>query len=446
MLHRVFLPQLGQTMEEGTVEKWHKQEGDQVRKGELLYELTTDKATLEVESFADGVLKKVLVAEGQTVPVNELIAVIGEPDDELPDDLDVLTEGAPAGVPAARKAEARPAAGASLASAATVARPTAGASSSPRARRIAEELEVPLGVLPGSGPDGRVVERDVRDYVRRLGSIAFTPTAKRLAFDKGVDLPAVAAEVGDRRVTKEDVERAVAAGIGVGGTAAGVSGQRVALSPMRRTIAQRMASSKQTVPHFYLVGEVLMREALAMLKRASETAGKVTVTGLLVKAIGVALRENPKVNCRFDGDAVVLNEACNVGVAVAVDDGLFVPVIKRADGKGLQDISAELRSLAEAARAGKLIPEQYEGGSVTLSNLGMYGVDAFLPIINPPESCIVGVGRIAERVVAHEGGIQVEPVMQVTVSADHRATDGAKAAQFFQSLKAHLEAPDGLAG
>jgi pyruvate dehydrogenase E2 component (dihydrolipoamide acetyltransferase) len=214
---------------------------------------------------------------------------------------------------------------------------------------------------------------------------------------------------------------------------------------MRRTIAQRMTASKQAAPHFYLVGEVMMRPALDLIRARAAQSGKVTVTGLLVKAVGLALREHPRVNARFDGDAVVLNPDCNVGVAVAVEDGLFVPVIRHADRKGLDEVSAELASLGADARAGRLIPGQYEGGSITLSNLGMFGVDYFLPIINPPESCIVGVGAVREQVVAVEGGMRIEPVMKVSVSADHRVVDGAEAARFFQTLKRLLEDPGGLA-
>jgi len=219
------------------------------------------------------------------------------------------------------------------------------------------------------------------------------------------------------------------------------------LSPMRRTIAVRMTQSKQTVPHFYLMGDVMMGAAMAYAARASESLGaKVTLTTLLVKAVGLALHQNPRMNARFDGDGIVLNAQCNVGVAVAVEGGLFVPVLKEANAKGLAAISTELRALAEAARQGRLIPEQYEGGSITVSNLGMYGVEAFLPIINPPESCIVGVGAVTEKAVVVDGGIRVEPVMKLSVSADHRAVDGVVAAEFFRTLKSLLEEPSQIGG
>ncbi len=447
MLHRVFLPQLGQTMEEGTVERWHKAEGDEVRKGEVLYELTTDKATLEVEAFAAGVLKKILVEEGRTVPVNELIAVIGAPEDELPEDLCELA----AGPRASAGAEATTGAEASAATApqeAPVGQRTAAPSrsfASPRARKAAEELKVPLAAVAASGPDGRVIERDVLGFADRMRGVRHTPTAAVLACREGVSLPDLAGEV-EGRVTRQDVIGAVAAGRGRPAAARRGEGERVELSPMRQTIAERMTASKQSAPHFYLIGDVRMGEAMAMLARLKEEGTRVTVTGLLVKAVGLALKEHPRVNARFAGEALLRNTACNVGVAVAVEDGLFVPVIRDADAQALPVISAELKSLAETAREGKLIPEQYEGGCITISNLGMYGVGAFLPIINPPESVIIGVGAIAEQPVARDGGIAVEAVMKLSLSADHRVVDGAEAAAFFQTLKGLLEEPEGIPG
>ena len=439
MLQPVHLPQLGQTMEQGIIARWHKRPGERVEKGELLYELTTDKATLEVQAFATGIVQATLVPEGEAAPVGALIAVIGDEGDEMPEDLaavfpdEVMPEAAPATPPAAARAGAAP----PPASARATAKPGK-MLASPRARKAAREQGVPLEVLAGSGPGGRIVEDDVLDYVERRRAVPHTPTAGVLATQRGVDLLRVAADAGGRRVRKADVLRAPRAG-------GAIEGERVPLSPMRRTIAARMAEAKQTVPHFYLAGEVAMRAALGFLKRLSAGGRKVTVTALIVKAIGLALREHPRVNAAFDGDAVVLRRERNVGVAVAVEDGLFVPVIRNADARGLADIARDLAELGETARAGKLTPEQYEGGTITLSNLGMFGVDYFLPIVNPPEACIVGVGTIRDRVVAVDGGIGVEPIMEVTLSADHRVVDGAECARFFRTLKGLLEAPGAFA-
>jgi pyruvate dehydrogenase E2 component (dihydrolipoamide acetyltransferase) len=452
MLHRVFLPRLGQTMEEGTIEKWHKAEGDTVEKGDVLYELTTDKATLEVEAFVAGTLRKILADEGETVAVNELIAVVGDPNEELPDDLGAgaaptaeAEVEAPAEEPATGAAATTPAA--STAPATSAAPATAGPPgrifASPRARKVAEENMVTLEALTGSGPGGRIIERDVREYLDALNGVSFTPTARAYAHQQGVDLLAVARGT-EGRIEREDVERAVAEGVAL---PAARAGERIELSPMRQTIAERMTESKQTVPHFYLVGQVEMGGAMDLLARLKEESPvKLTVTALLVRAVGLALREHPRVNARFDGDAVVLNRECNVGVAVAVEDGLFVPVVRGADRKSVEEIAPELRSLAEAAREGRLIPEQYEGGSITISNLGMYGVDYFQAIINPPESCIIGIGRIREEPMAGDGKIWVGRVMDVSISADHRAIDGVQAAEFFQTLKGLLEEPERVTG
>ena len=449
MLQAILLPQLGQTMEEGKIEKWHKSEGDRVQKGEILYELTTDKATLEVESFASGVLKKVLVAEGETVPVNVLIAIIGEEADELPQDLDAYRaevtsqaqeEGAAAATPAEAGARPQAAAAAPAGTAAAPPGPPARIFASPRARRIAEEQKVPLAVLRGSGPEGRIVERDVLEYAQKLSQIRCTPTARELACQAGVDLLSVRPAEPGARITRDDVEKAARQG-----AAPGRPGRRLALSAMRQTIARRMAQSKQTLPHFYLIGEVLMRKALQRRQELNASGeAHITVTDVLVKAAGLALKAHPRMNARFEGDSVVLNEEANVGVAVAVEDGLFVPVLKNADARTLQDISAELKALAKTAREGKLRPDQYEGGSITISNLGPFGVDSFLPIINPPEACIIGVGRAAEQPVVKDGAICVEPVMSISISADHRVVDGAEAGRFFQTFKQLLEEPEGL--
>ena len=446
MLREVLLPQLGQTMEEGTVERWHKNEGDHVKKGEVLYEITTDKATLEVESFAEGVLKVILVQAGQTVPVNELVAIIGAEDDELPEDLEsyraAVSPGAVAGgesPAAAGPSVAAPVAIPAVAPAAAPAVPER-AFASPRARKLAREQTVPVEVLSGTGPNGRIVERDVTGYLEGLSALRFTPAARKLAFDLRVDLRQVAPSGTSGRIAKEDVEAAAAAR-----AAAPRPGQAMEMTAMRRTIASRMTQSKQTIPHFYLIGDINMRRAMAYRKELN-AAGDVhiTVTDLLVRAAALALKQCPRMNATFAGDRIVLNARVNVGVAVSVADGLFVPVVKDADAKALAQVSAELKALAQTAREGKLLPDQYEGGSLTISNLGTFGVDYFLPIINPPESCILGIGRVAEQLVVQDGAIRIEPMMKISLSADHRVTDGAAAAGFFQAFRDILMEPEQL--
>ena len=444
MLKEIRLPQLGQTMEEGTVERWLKQEGDQVKKGEVLYELTTDKATLEVESFVEGILLKILAPAGQTVPVNELVGVVGEKGDKLPEDLEAY-KGKGTAIATAKAAEppAEPAAAGDVpagpSAPAQAAAPSGRLLASPRARKIAREEGIPLSVLRGSGPGGRIVERDVREYVEKLSTRRYTPAAREAALAAGVDLLSAEPAAPGERITKADVERAGTA------PARALSSNRIPLSPMRRTIARRMTETKQTVPHFYLVGDVRLRRAQARREELNSGGGtKITLTHLLIRAAALALKKNPAVNARFEGDAIAFNPAINVGVAVAVEDGLFVPVVKNADAKPLSRIAGEFTELVKLAREGKLRPDQYEGGSLTLSNLGMYGVDYFLPIINPPEACILGIGKAAKQVVAEDGAIRVEPVIKVTLAADHRVVNGAEAAQYFATFRELVEDPAGL--
>jgi pyruvate dehydrogenase E2 component (dihydrolipoamide acetyltransferase) len=433
MLHRVFLPQLGQTMEEGRIEKWRKAEGDTVEKGEILYELTTDKATLEVEAFADGTLLRILVGEGVTVPVNRLIAVIGDPGDEVPDDLCTQPAGAEAPVRVAGRTPMQPPQGAE-------APQPQQACASPRARQVAREALVPLRVIQGSGPGGRVVERDVRAYMDRTSSTRATPAARREAYEAGVDLSALCGPAGGGRITRAEVSAASPA-------EAATPERRLPLSPMRRTIAQRMAEAKRTIPHFYLGAEVRLGSALDHLQALCErTQQKVTVTALFVKAIGLALRAHPRVNVRFEGEWLCPLDECDVGVAVSVDDGLFVPVVRSADSKGLAAIASELSELADAARQGRLLPEQYEGGSVTLTNLGMYGVDSFQAIINPPECLIVSVGAVRDSALVDGGEVRAGRLVTVCLSVDHRAVDGVQAAAFLGAIRQMLEEPELITG
>jgi len=443
MLEKIVLPKLGQTMEEGTIETWHKSEGDTVEKGEVLFDLTTDKATLEVESFVEGELKKILVSEGETVPVNELVAVVGDEDDTVPDDVAALqkqlgedTTQAAGGAEEEETPAASSTAGETTDASATA---TSGGATererlfaSPRAEKIAEEQEVPLQAIEGSGPNGRIIERDVRNYIERLEELSYTPTAKKEAYNRGVSLVDAAVGVEDR-VTKDAVLDMAEGGEEI-----------LPMSAMRETIANRMTRSKQEVPHYYLVGRVRMKSATSLREKLNEGSNDISMTSLLVRAAGLALQKEPRVNVRYEDDTVKRNAAANVGVAVAVEDGLFVPVVKNVPSKSLKQVSEELEELVDQARDKSLTPEQYEGGSVTISNLGMYGVDYFLPIINQPESCILGIGRMDDTVVARDGAIAIEPVMRVSLSGDHRAIDGVHGAQYFQAFKETLEEAENL--
>jgi len=449
MAQEVQMPKLGQTMEEGTVERWLKKEGDAVAKGEPLFEVTTDKATLEVEAFASGTLLKVLVKEGETVPVNVVIGYIGKPGEAIP-------EGAPkAAAPvgaAVTEQEVREAPGRKIAAAVAreEARPRAAAATaappaappkpeeikaSPRARKLAEAERVPLAVLHGSGPEGRIIEEDVEKYVRALDSLKMAPVARELAFQKGIDLTRIQGSGPNGRIMKEDVERAAAAP-----PAPAVKPGRQPLTAMRRIVAQRMLESKTTVPHFYLTVEVDMAGAIALRKRINEeNNAKVSYNDIIIKACAQAYKQVPRMNASWGGDHVVVYQQADIALAVAIDDGLMVPIVRNADAKDYLQISHDTQDLIARARGKKLGPDDYEGGSLTISNLGMYGIDSFIPIINPGQAGIFGIGRIQEKVVARNGGLYIRPTMTMTLACDHRVVNGAEGAEYLGAVKTLLE-------
>jgi len=447
MIQHILMPKLGQTMEEATVERWHKKEGDRVQKGDVVLEITTDKATLEVESFVSGVMRKILAPEGVTLPVNTPIALVGEPDDPLPDnlaELEAAARGEAAPVGAAAKAEAAEPSGAEAvptAAQAPPAPPPGRILISPRARKRAREAKVPLQVLRGSGPNGRIVEKDVLDYLARRDKIKATPTAIALAYERGVDITSISGTGTGGRVTKEDVLAAP-----VAAPAAAPAERRIELTAMRRIVAERMAQSKREAPHFYLMMEIDMTQAVALRSRLNaEGRVRIAFHDLLIRACAIALREHPQMNVAWAGDAIRQRGEVNIGLAVALEDGLIVPVVRNADRLSLQEIARESARLVERARSKHLTPDEYQGGCLTISNLGMFQVDNFVPVINPGESAILGVGRIVQKPVVIDGGIHIRSMMGVTLSADHRSVDGAIAAAFLRRVKELLEAPEQLA-
>jgi len=439
VISKVTMPKLGQTMEKGVIEKWIKKEGDEVKKGDILLEITTDKATLEVESYVSGTLLKIVAKEGEEVPVNGIIAVVGDPGEEIPEEFlkpTAVTEPE-------KKAEEKPAAveqkpaPAEAPSPAPVAAPPAPRGrifASPRARKLAERELVPLRCLRGSGPNGRIVEADVKAYLKEIEGLRVSPAARRLAYERGVDLRTV--QPSGERIMKEDVLKA---------TPVAAVGKPIELSAMRRIIAERLSQSKREIPHFYLVIRVDMTDAIAWRKESMEKAGiRISYNDMLMKACAIALREVPRMNCSWEGSAILLREEVNIGLAVALDDGLIVPVVRDVDRKSITDIARESAELIEKARGKRLTPDEYGGGSLTISNLGMFGVDLFVPIINPGEPAIIGVGRIQETPVAKDGGIFVRSMMTLSLSGDHRALDGATAAKFLQIVKEVMEQPERL--
>lgn len=427
-MHEVKLPQLGQSVEEASIVRWLKNEGDTVTKGEPLLAVQTDKAEIECESPASGTLRKILLGTDVTVPVMTVIALVGEPNEPLPD---LAKYGQTAGTPS-QPVKAQ--------TAAETTKPTpqpqpsaiepAARAVSPRARRAATTMHVDPNVIQGTGVGGRVMASDVKAYAAGINA---TPTAKRQAAAAGVDLTRIEGSGPRGKVTKADVlgARPTAPPSTQGET------RRVPLTPMRRIIAQRMVDSKFSAPHYYVTVEVDMAAAVALRK---SLPWKPSFNDIVMRATALALLEYPAVNARWQGDAVEEMGEVNLGFAVALPTGLVVPVVRNAQSKSLEDISRECKSLTERARNGKLMPDDFSGNTFTISNLGGFGVDQFTAIINQPDSAILAVGQIKERPVVIDGGIHIRPIMKMTLSSDHRVIDGALAAQFMGHLKALLEA------
>jgi pyruvate dehydrogenase E2 component (dihydrolipoamide acetyltransferase) len=416
----VIMPALELAQETGKVLRWLKTPGDGVLKGEPIVEIETDKVTVEVEAPASGVLREVSAQPGDVVPVGATIALIfaaGEAGAAAPEP----------GAAAARHAGA----------AATPPVPPA-VKASPLARKLAEQHGVDIAAVKTAG--GRVEKADVLAYVEgqkaaagngaRARIAAASPKARRLAAERGVDLRVVRGSGPGGAVLAADVpaapQRAAAPGLG----------------SVWRIMAERMTASWTTAPHFYLVREVNVSRLVTWRERASkQTAVRITYTDLLVKLVAAALLQHPRVNVSWKDGAIVQHAEINIGLAVAIEDGLVVPVLHRADALTLAEIAGRREDVVSRAQAGRLRPADIQGGGFTISNLGMYGVDAFNAIVNPPQAAIVAVGRIADRVVAVNGQPAVQPTMVLTLSCDHRALDGARGAQFLGALAELIEEP-----
>ncbi len=422
MIQRVTLPALGETVDTSTIERWLKKEGDPVHTGDILCEITTDKATLEVESYYKGTLLKIVAAERMELPVGALIAIVGDPGEEIPGE--ILAEAAPAtGAAAPAAAAPGPVATAPSATASVVAPVTPGGRvfASPRARRTARELGVALDGIQGTGPGGRIVEADVA-AAEAAPAVRASPLARKLAERQGVDLAVVRGTGPGGKVVKADV---LARG------PAPAPGAVVPLTAMRRIVAERMLTSKQTIPCYYLQMDADMTD-LAELRRelnAGATDGKISFNDFIIKACALALKAFPQVNSRWVEGGIQRRAAAHVGLAVALDEGLVVPVVRHADTKTLREIACETADFARRARSKKLVPDEYRDGCMTVSNLGMFGIRNFVPVVNPGESTILGLGVIQDRVVYCQGDVRVRKMMSMTLSVDHRLVDGAVGAQ-----------------
>ncbi len=411
------MPLLSDTMTEGTVVAWHKKVGDQVEAGETLFEVETDKAVMEQDSYYTGTLLYIGVKEGESVPIDAVMAVIGEPGEDYKAILEAAlaeTPGAapqPAGEPATEAAPAPspPVSAPAAPSAAPtpVAAPSGGRiKASPLAKSMAEKEGIDLAQVAGTGDDGRIVKKDIE---------AFLSTRTAVAAPKAAPMQVAAATAMD-----EDIP----------------------LSQMRKTIARRLSESKFGAPHFYLTISIDMAKAMETRKRINEIAPqKISYNDLVIKSAAAALRQHPAINSSWLGDIIRKNGNINIGVAVAVDEGLLVPVVRNADAKTLSQINGEVRELAGKAKERKLSGDEMQGNTFTISNLGMFGIEEFTAIINPPDACIMAVGTITEEPVVKDGEIAVGHRMKVTLSCDHRVVDGATGAQFLQTFKSIMEDP-----
>ena len=425
----ILMPALSPTMEEGTLAKWLVKEGDTVSSGDVIAEIETDKATMEFEAVDEGVIGKIVVAEGtEGVKVNSLIAVLLE-DGESADDIGSASAAAPA--PAAEEAPAEaPAVIAAPAPAAPAKADGSRLFATPLARRIAADKGLDLSKIQGSGPHGRIVKADVEGATAQ--PVAAAPAAAAPA-------PASAAPAAAAVATGPSTDVVLK-------TYADRPYEEVSLDGMRKTIAARLTEAKQSVPHFYLRRDIQLDELLkfrGQLNKQLEARGvKLSVNDFVIKACALALQAVPDANAVWAGDRVLKFKKSDVAVAVAIEGGLFTPVLQNADDKSLSALSTEMKDLAGRARERKLAPNEYQGGSFAISNLGMFGIDNFDAIINPPHAAILAVGAgVKKPIVGKDGELAVGTVMSVTLSVDHRVIDGALGAQLLQAIKDNIENP-----
>lgn len=407
------MPLLSDTMTEGVIAEWHKKVGDKVKSDDALADVETDKATMEVIGYADGTLLYVGVEKGQAAKVNDIIAIVGKEGTDVTPFLNSApkAQASAAVSPVSSEAKAAP-----VAAAKQEVQSDSGSrlKASPLARKIAKDKGIDLSQVKGSAEGGRIVKKDIEGF--NLGA----QKAAAPVESKGVETQAAAIPqfIGEEKYTEKPV------------------------SQMRKVIAKRLSESLFTAPHFYLTMSIDMDSAMKARTKINEfSAAKISFNDMVLKAVAVALKQHPNVNSSWLGDKIRYNEHVNIGVAVAVEDGLLVPVVRFADGKSLSHISAEVKDFAQRAKSKKLQPSDWEGSTFTISNLGMFGIDEFTAIINPPDACILAVGGIQQVPVVKNGAVVPGNVMKVTLSCDHRVVDGATGSAFLQTLKALLEEP-----
>jgi len=414
------MPALSPTMTEGKLANWQVKEGDAVSSGDVLAEIETDKATMEVEAVDEGIIAKILIAgDTDNVAVNTPIAILLEEGEDA-SALEGFSVGgaAPAAAPAAGTPAVAPAPAAAT-PAPSAAPATGRVFASPLARRVASNSNIDIANVTGTGPRGRVVKADVEGFIASGGAAAAPVTAAPTA-----TAPAAALPVGTTPPhAGEHIE--------------------IPLNGMRKTIAKRLTESKTTIPHFYLTVECELDNLLDMRKKLNSKSDeyKISVNDFIIRASALALKKLPAANAIWGGDKILQYKDIDISVAVAIDGGLITPVVKAADQKGLASISGEMKELAGKAREGKLMPEEYQGGCFSISNLGMFGIKEFSAVINPPQSAILAVGAGAERPVVRDGALAIATVMSVTLSCDHRVIDGSVGAELLQYFKGYIEEP-----
>jgi pyruvate dehydrogenase E2 component (dihydrolipoamide acetyltransferase) len=418
----VTMPRLSDTMEEGTIASWLKRPGEQISKGEVIAQIETDKATMDLTAFETGTLQEILAPEGSTVPIGQPVARIGSgapAASSRPAASSVPSPSAPprAEAPGQPEPTQQP-----QAENGAVARADGKTRASPVARHLAAEHGLDLAAVSGSGPQGRVIRADVE------AALSASPKPATVAAEQSTAPPAAA-----QQATAPPV------------VTAAEDDERVQLSQMRRTIARRMAEATRTVPHFFVTITVDATELVALrqqiLEQIADPATRITFNDLVLKGAALALRRVPDVNVSFAEDSLVRHKRVHIGVAVATERGLIVPVVRDVDLKSLSQIARETRDLAERATSGKLQPSEYTGGTFTITNLGMFGIEQFNAVINPPESAILAIGAIAREPAEHNGEIALRDRMKLTLSVDHRSLDGATGARYLQALKQLLEKP-----
>lgn len=435
MATQVIMPKQGLQMTEGLITRWLAQENEPVHEGSPLFEMETDKLTIEINAPASGTLLKILKQEGETVPVAEVIAWIGQPDE-------AIETAELAGVTPTEEDSGQPSKGVGMPVAATEhAQPPMPQGervfASPRARTRAGEKGIDLRALQGSGPDGLIIERDVA----QLSAVKATPLAAKIAEQAGIPIRSICGTGPRGKIMRSDVEAAVSQAGTTPAARQPVAGRLLPFSGVRKTIATRMLHSTQEMAQANHRMKVDMTEIIRMREKLKQDDRPVSYTDLLVKAVAVALKDFPILNATLTPEGILLLDAVHVGIAVSIGNGLVVPVIRDADCLSIREISACSADLIDKARNNRLIPEDYSGGTFTVTNLGMFDVDEFTAIINPPECAILAVGKIEKTPVVRDDAVVIRPIMTMSLTYDHRVVDGAPAAQFLQRVKQILQNP-----